>query len=63
MHFWIYSEFTKILGQFKQKTICRFSHDMKLQVFFLTFKFKFWKKLIILNKLLIKIFQYFDYKS
>jgi len=34
MHFWIDIEFTKILGQFKQKEIFRFSHDMQFQVIF-----------------------------
>jgi hypothetical protein len=33
MHFLIDIEFTKILGQFKQKTICRFIHDMQFQIF------------------------------
>jgi hypothetical protein len=33
MHFWIDSEFTKKLSQFKQKDICRFIHDMQFQVF------------------------------
>jgi hypothetical protein len=34
MRFWIDIEFTKILGQFKQKYICKFIHDMLSQVFF-----------------------------
>jgi len=28
MHSWIHIEFTKIVGQFKQKYICKFIHDM-----------------------------------
>jgi hypothetical protein len=35
-------KFTKILGQFKQKDICRFIHDMQFQVF-LSFEFNFCK--------------------
>jgi hypothetical protein len=34
MHFWIDIEVTKILGQFKQKNICKFIHDMQFQAFF-----------------------------
>jgi hypothetical protein len=34
MHFWIGIEFRNILGQFKQKNICRFIHDMKFQIIF-----------------------------
>jgi hypothetical protein len=30
------TEFTKILSQFKQKEICKFIHDMQVQIF-LTF--------------------------
>jgi hypothetical protein len=33
MHFLIEFKFAKILGQFKQKNICRFIHDMQFQVF------------------------------
>jgi hypothetical protein len=36
-------EFTKILGQFKQKEICKLIHDMQFQVSFLTFKIKIYK--------------------
>jgi hypothetical protein len=41
MHFGIDIELTKILGQFKQKNICKFIHDMQFQFFF--FKFNFCK--------------------
>jgi len=34
MHFWIDIEFLMILGQFKQKEICRFIHDMQFQIIF-----------------------------
>jgi hypothetical protein len=34
MHFLIDIEFTKIIGQFKQKNICRIIHDMQFQVSF-----------------------------
>jgi hypothetical protein len=27
MHFWIDIKFTKILGQFKQKKVCRFNYS------------------------------------
>jgi len=37
MHFGIDIEFTKILGEFKQKEICRFIHDMPFQVISWTF--------------------------
>jgi len=33
MHFWIDSEFTKMIGQFKQKDICKCIHDMQFQDF------------------------------
>jgi hypothetical protein len=36
MHFWINIKFTKILGQFKQKDICRFINDMKFQFIIFT---------------------------
>jgi hypothetical protein len=28
MHFWNHIEFTKKLGQFKQKNVCWFTHEM-----------------------------------
>jgi hypothetical protein len=34
MHFWIDIEVTKILGQFKQKNICKLIHDMQFQACF-----------------------------
>jgi hypothetical protein len=37
MHFEIDIEFTKFLGQFKQKPFCKFIHDMKNSSIFLTF--------------------------
>jgi hypothetical protein len=41
MHFRIDIEFTKKLGQFKQKQICRFIHDIFLVTFFLEFALLF----------------------
>jgi hypothetical protein len=41
MHLRIDIEFIKILGQFKQKQICRFIHDMQFQVFKKKFKLIF----------------------
>jgi len=35
MHFKIYIEFTKKIGQFKQKDICWFIHEMLFEVIFL----------------------------
>jgi len=32
MHFWIDTKFTNILGQFKQKNICRFIYDMQFEI-------------------------------
>jgi hypothetical protein len=40
MHLWIHIEFTKILGQFKQKKICWFIHD------FLIVNYNILKKLL-----------------
>jgi hypothetical protein len=34
MHFWIDTKFTNILGQFKQKNICRFIYDMQFEIIF-----------------------------
>jgi hypothetical protein len=42
MHFLIDIKFTK-KGQFKQKDICRFIHEIQFQVNFLPFKFNFYK--------------------
>ncbi len=42
MHFEIDVEFTKILGQLKQKIKCKFIHDMQFQVFF-PFKLNIYK--------------------
>jgi len=36
MHFWIHIEITKILGQFKQKDIYWFIHEMLFEIVFFT---------------------------
>jgi len=61
MHFLIDNEFTKMTGQFKQKDICKFIHDMQFQDFLKLLYLNFCN--YSLNRLLIKIFLYFDYKS
>jgi hypothetical protein len=38
MHFWIDIEFTKILGQFKQKEFVRLIHDVQFRVIVLIFQ-------------------------
>jgi len=61
MQIWIDIEFTKLLGQFKQKEICRSFHNVQFQVLKKKpFKFNF---VNYNTTLLIKIFLYFDYKS
>jgi len=47
-----YSEFTKMIGQFKKKDICKFIHDMQFQDFFKLLDFNFCN--YSLNTLLIK---------
>jgi hypothetical protein len=37
MNFWIHIQLTKVVGQFKQKEICKFIHDMLFKVVYLTF--------------------------
>jgi hypothetical protein len=54
MLFWIDIEFTKTLGQFKQKKNRIFIHDIQFQVFFLPFKFYSKKKCLIVKILLFK---------
>jgi len=50
MYFWIHIKFTKILGQFKQKNICWFIHEILFKIFFLHCNFYF-----IFNTLLNKL--------
>jgi len=50
MHFWIYIEFTKILGQFKQKDIWWFIHEMLFKFFFFNMVIFFKNKNNLLDK-------------